>query len=84
MTAEWEHFFTWLRVEDEKEKVDRDKIREQGTSLERVIDGLLPRPAAGLRRELRPVSTRRAQKIIAQNHQFIGVNQALERFRAAR
>src|ERR1700687_863502 len=36
--AEWEFFFNWLRVEDEKEKVDRKKIGETGTSIERVIE----------------------------------------------
>jgi len=41
MTAEWEHFFTWLRADDEKEKIDRAQIRESGTRLERLIDGLL-------------------------------------------
>src|SRR5438477_5974378 len=37
MTAEWEHFFTWLRVNDETEKVDREKIEEtKNESLARV------------------------------------------------
>jgi len=39
--ADWEFFFNWLRAEDEKEKVDRKKIGESGTSIERVIEGLL-------------------------------------------
>ncbi len=43
ITAEWEHFFNWLRADDEKQKIDRAAIREQGTSLEGVIEGLLPR-----------------------------------------
>lgn len=42
ITAQWEHFFNWLRADDEKEKIDRNRIREQGTSLEGVIAGLLP------------------------------------------
>ena len=25
ITAEWEHFFNWLRAEDEKEKIDREQ-----------------------------------------------------------
>src|SRR6266480_1402798 len=41
--ADWEFFFNWLRVEDEKEKVDREQIKKKGTSLERVIAGLFPR-----------------------------------------
>ncbi len=80
ITAEWEHFFNWLRVNDEKEKIDRAAIREQGTSLEGVIEGLLPR-----RRLLDYVENfilyyRDSQKIIAQNHQFIGVNRAYDAF----
>lgn len=80
MTAEWEHFFTWLRPDDEKEKIDREAIQASGTSLERVIDGLL-RPARLLDYvENFILFYRQTQKIIAQNHQFIGVNNALERF----
>ena len=80
IAAEWEHFFNWLRAEDEKEKVDRTAIREQGTSLEGVIAGLLPR-----RRLLDYVENfilyyKDSQKIIAQNHQFIGVNRAYDAF----
>ena len=57
ITAEWEHFFNWLRAEDEKEKIDREDDRSgQGTSLERVIAGLVARAAAArLRRELHPL-----------------------------
>ncbi|MGB2336336.1 MAG: type I restriction endonuclease, partial [Alcanivorax sp.] len=40
LSAEWEHFFHWLRPEDEKEKIRRDQIREQGTSAERLLQGL--------------------------------------------
>ncbi len=42
ITAEWEHFFVWLRAEDEKEKIDRKEIAQKGTSLEAVITGLFP------------------------------------------
>lgn len=80
MTATWEHFFNWLRVDDEKEKIDRMEIREKGTSVERVIDGLLP-PATLLDYvENFTLFHKETEKIIAQNHQFIGVNRAIERF----
>ncbi|MBK8767913.1 MAG: type I restriction endonuclease subunit R [Burkholderiaceae bacterium] len=80
ITAEWEHFFNWLRADDEKQKIDRAAIRKNGTSLEGVIEGLLPR-----RRLLDYVENfilyyKGSQKIIAQNHQFIGVNRAYENF----
>jgi type I restriction enzyme R subunit len=80
ITAEWEHFFNWLRADDEKEKIDRAAIREQGISLEGVIEGLLPK-----RRLLDYVENfilyyKDSSKIIAQNHQFIGVNRAYDAF----
>ncbi len=40
LSAEWEHFFHWLRPEDEKEKIRRDQIRDQGSSVERFLQGL--------------------------------------------
>lgn len=80
MTAEWEHFFSWLRVDDEREHLDRDKIRSEATSLERVIDGLF-QPARLLDYiEHFILYYRQTHKVIAQNHQFIGVNNAVERF----
>lgn len=30
LSGEWEHFFHWLRPEDEKEKIRREQIRERG------------------------------------------------------
>ena len=44
LTAQWEHFFHWLRPEDEKEKVKRDQIREEGTSAERFLAVLARAP----------------------------------------
>ncbi len=80
ITAEWEHFFNWLRADDEKEKIDREAIKQKGTSLEGVIAGLFPP-----RRLLDYVENfilyyKDKEKIIAQNHQFIGVNRAYETF----
>jgi type I restriction enzyme, R subunit len=79
-TATWEYFFNWLRVEDEKEKIDRAEIQEAGTSLERAIEGLCT-PAKLLDYiENFVIYHKETQKIIAQNHQFIGVNRAVEAF----
>jgi type I restriction enzyme, R subunit len=80
ITAEWEHFFNWLRADDEKEKLDREAIREQGTSLEGVIAGLLPPQRLLDYVENFVLFYKGNQKIIAQNHQFIGVNRAYEAF----
>lgn len=40
VTAGWEYFFPWLRVEDEKEKIDKEQIKRKGTSVESAIAGL--------------------------------------------
>src|SRR5712671_3402152 len=80
ITAEWEHFFNWLRAEDEKEKIDRDEIKRKGTSLEGVIDGLFPRQRLLDYVENFVLYYNDTQKIIAQNHQFLGVNRAYETF----
>jgi type I restriction enzyme R subunit len=80
ITAEWEHFFNWLRAEDEKKKVDREEIKEKGTSLEGVIAGLFPRQRLLDYVENFVLYYNDNQKIIAQNHQFLGVNRAYETF----
>ena len=80
VTADWEHFFQWLRVDSEKEKIDRADIRERGTSVERVVEGLLkPQRLLDYVEHFILFHCGRS-KIIAQNHQFIGVNRAYERF----
>jgi type I restriction enzyme R subunit len=80
ITGEWEHFFSWLRADDEKEKIDREKIKQKGTSLEGVIAGLFPRQRLLDYVENFVLYYKDNQKIIAQNHQFIGVNRAYETF----
>ena len=78
--ATWEYFFDWLRVEDERERIDRQKIREAGTSIERIIDGLLSPTILLDFIENFVLYYKESQKIIAQNHQFIGVNKAIAAF----
>lgn len=80
LTGQWEHFFGWLRVNDEKEKVDRAAIAEGGTSLERLVEGLFLRHRLLDYVENFVLFHRETNKIIAQNHQFIGVNHALAQF----
>ncbi|MCP4415270.1 MAG: type I restriction endonuclease subunit R, partial [Chloroflexi bacterium] len=80
VTAGWEHFFNWLRVHDETEKIDREQIRASGSSLERIAHGLCP-PATLLDYiENFTLFYNDSQKFIAQNHQFIGVNKAIDVF----
>lgn len=75
-TAGWEHFFPWLRVADEKEKVDRERVRREGTSLEYVAAGLCAPDRLLDYVENFIIFHKETQKIIAMNHQFLGVNRA--------
>ena len=79
-TAGWEHFFQWLRVDNEKEKVDRKQIAAKGTSLEFAIAGLCNPSKLLDYVENFILFHKENTKIIAQNHQFIGVNNAFDRF----
>jgi type I restriction enzyme, R subunit len=77
LTADWEYFFPWLRPDDERERVQRKEIIKQQVSLERAAAGLC-RPDRLLDYiENFTLFYLDTQKIIAQNHQFIGVNRAL-------
>jgi type I restriction enzyme, R subunit len=80
ITAGWEHFFKWLRVEDEKEKVDREKLKREGLSVELAIAGLCAPERLLDYIENFIIYHKEAQKIIAQNHQFIGVNNTYQSF----
>ena len=84
ITAEWEHFFNWLRPDDETEKIDREQIKQKGTSLEGVIGGLLPPLRLLDYVENFVIYYKDSHKIIAQNHQFLGVNSAYESLLRAR
>ena len=80
LSAEWEHFFHWLRPDDEKEKIRREQIRESGTSAERFLAGLCPHDRLLDYVENFVIYHKETQKIIAQNHQFIGVNKGFDKF----
>lgn len=75
--ADWENYFRWLRVDDEKEKVDRKEIGAKGLSVGYVIDGLLPKARLLDYVENFTLFRGNKDKIVAQNHQFLGVNKAL-------
>ena len=79
-TAGYEHFFQWLRVDDETEKIDRESVARDGTSLEKLINGLFPKERLLDYIENFILYYNDKMKIIGQNHQFIGVNKAIESF----
>jgi type I restriction enzyme, R subunit len=79
-TAGWEFFFNWLRATDEKERVDQEEIQRLGTSLEIAVAGLCAWERLLDYIENFILYYQENQKIIAQNHQFIGVNKAYDVF----
>ena len=78
--TDWEYFFVWLRPDDEREKIDRKAIEEKGISIELAIEGLFPQERLLDYIENFILYYNETEKVIAQNHQFIGVNKALEVF----
>jgi type I restriction enzyme R subunit len=79
-TSGWEHFFTWMRVDHENEHIDRQKIASSGTSLEYAVAGLCQPEKLLDYVENFILYHKESTKIIAQNHQFMGVNNAFKRF----
>jgi type I restriction enzyme R subunit len=72
--SSWEFFFPWLRLKD-GEKVDRKEIEDTRSSLSYAIYGLFNK--VSLTDYIQNfVLFYNGIKICAQNHQFLGVNQA--------
>ncbi|KRE73913.1 type I restriction endonuclease subunit R [Paenibacillus sp. Soil750] len=78
--AGYEHFFEWLKVDSEKEKPNREQIKENGISIELLINGLLKKESLIDYIENFILFDRRRTKIIAKNHQFLGINKAFYSF----
>ena len=76
--AGYEHFFEWLRVDDEKEKVDREQISSDNISIKILADGLFKKDRLLDYIENFIFFVRQRTKIIAQNHQFLGVNNLIK------
>lgn len=70
----YEFFFEWLRVNDEKEKIDREHIEKYGLSITNLIDGLFRKDRLIDYIENFILYNNKKIKIIAKNHQFLGVN----------
>lgn len=78
--ASWEFFFPWLRVSDEKQSIDKERIENYGRSLDYAIKGLLhPKNLIDYIDNF-VFFYNDVAKICAKNHQFLGVNNAIERF----
>jgi len=76
--AGYEYFFEWLRANDEKEKLDRDQIAEHGLSIQILIDGLFKKERLIDYIENFVFFDNKRTKIIAKNHQFLGVNNLMK------
>lgn len=78
--AGWEHFFNWLRPNDEKQVPDKQRIREYGVSLDYAVLGLCEKNRLLDYVENFIFFHKDAVKIVAKNHQFLGVNNAIRNF----
>jgi type I restriction enzyme R subunit len=79
-TATWEHFGEWLRIDDEKEKPDKKDIKTKSTSLKYLVNGLFEKGKLLDYIENYILYHNGAYKVAAKNHQFLGVNKAIESF----
>lgn len=85
----WEHFFEWLKLDEKGERVNRDELRRNqsayaGCSLEIVAKGLLePGKLIDYIENfiLFDGTDAYINKILAKNHQYLGVNAAMENVR---
>lgn len=77
--SSYDFFFEWLK-ESEEEKIDRKRIYEDGTSVYYFIKGLLrkDRLIDYIENFIMFDNGKKLSKIIAKNHQYIGVNNLME------
>lgn len=78
--AGYEHFFEWLKLENEKENPDRKSIKENAISLEYFLKGLCKPETLLDYIENFILFENKTKKILAKNHQFLGVNNAYNAF----
>lgn len=78
--ADYNYFFEWLKIDNENESPDRKAIRKHGISLEYFIRGLCKPTNLLDYIENFILYDRKTTKIIAKNHQFLGVNNAYNSF----
>ena len=74
----YEYFFEWLRVDSEKERLDRKRIAEYGLSITNLIDGLFRKERLLDYIENFVFFDNKRTKIIAKNHQYLGVNNLMK------
>lgn len=72
--ADYEFFFEWLRKDSEKEDFNRKEYAEHGTSIQILVDGLFKKERLLDYIENFVFFDQKRVKIVAKNHQFLGVN----------
>ena len=84
-SASYNHFFEWLKVDSEKEHPNRKDIRSAASigesSVKYFIDGLLRKDRLIDYIENFIMFRNQKNKIIAKNHQYLGVNNLMESVR---
>lgn len=77
-SASYDHFFEWLKIKDENEAPDRQKLAESesvsDSSVRYFVDGLLDKNRLIDYIENFIIFDKQNTKIIAKNHQYLGVN----------
>jgi len=79
--APWDFFKPWLHEDDESKRADKERIEQYGCSLEYLVRGLLDKRSLMDYLQNFILILNGKKKICAQNHQFLGVNHAIDRFR---
>ena len=76
----YEHFFHWLRAENENQVPDKKSIKQYGVSLDYAVLGLCEKQRFLDYVENFILYYNDITKIAAKNHQFLGVNNAISHF----
>ena len=80
--ATYDYFFEWLKIRDEKEAPNREQLAKTETasdsSVRYFVDGLLEKTRLIDYIENFVLFDRQSVKIIAKNHQYLGVNNLIE------
>lgn len=73
----WEHFSHWLRVDDEEQRISRKQIADKQISLDYAVRSLFQKDRLLDYIENFILYHDHGYKILAKNHQFFGVNKAV-------
>lgn len=81
--SSWQHFSPWLRVDDEEQRINRKEMTEKQISLEYAVRGLFKKERLLDYIENFILYHQQGYKVVAKNHQFLGVNKAVKAVKQA-